>query len=131
MSRVPVGEVEFHLPLTDFHTSESEAGDKIVAAPSRKLFESHVALFRSGKSCHVYGLALVETEGLRRPLTRALLVGPIVDRADIAQRLPEGACWLRLGIMGDEGPLPTFRFFVGGAGGKSAFSVSRAESLQS
>jgi hypothetical protein len=101
-----------HLPLLDFHCPESSANDGVVLSVCRILFGCEVAIFRSGKSYHAYGLTILTQTELDQLLYRALLFAPIIDRAYVAHQLIEGGCALRLNCTVDKPIEPEFKFHL-------------------
>jgi hypothetical protein len=101
-----------HLPLLDFHCRESPENDRLVESVCRLLFDCTVAICRSGKSYHAYGLMAVTLDELRQFLYRALLFAPVVDRAYVAHQLIEGQCALRISPAPTKPFRPQVKFLV-------------------
>jgi hypothetical protein len=104
------GEVR-HLPMVDFHCAACAANDHLVRAVLKELgLPGYVA--KSGRSYHFYGCTLVDEAFMMNFLARALLFGPIIDRAWIAHQLIERACGLRISFGKEYATSPQIAFEV-------------------
>jgi len=115
----------YHLPLLDFHCSESAENDKLITNVCLELFQSPVLVLASGVSYHAIGTELVNDAGLRSYLTRSLFFAPIVDTRYVAHQMLEGACALRLSSSVDKPNLPKFKFLAHESGNSKALEMNK------
>jgi len=85
-----------HIPMLDLHCRVSHQNQDIVEEVVNLLDIGGGYILESGKSYHFYGVRLLSTDDLSSFLARALLFGPIVDRAWIAHQMIETSCALRI-----------------------------------
>lgn len=85
-----------HIPMLDFHIPANDVTYATVVKCINSLDVGKFAIVDSGKSFHAYGMSLLDASGLRKFLSRALLLSPIVDTRYIAHQLRDNQCKLRV-----------------------------------
>lgn len=85
-----------HIPMLDFHIPSNAVTYKTVVRCLNSLDVGNFMIVDSGKSFHAYGFTLLNANGLRSFLSRALLLSPIVDSRYIAHQLLCNQCKLRV-----------------------------------
>ena len=85
-----------HFRMLDFHLPCGRENQATAVASLDALRSGQGFLVESGKSYHFLGVDTVSSEELMAFLARALLLGPVVDRAWIAHQMLEGRCALRV-----------------------------------
>jgi len=95
-----------HIPFLDFHCPVSKRAEPLVLAVAKKIFCGSVLVLNSGHSYHAVGTTILKSTALTEFLARALLFGPIVDRAYIAHQLIEQRCALRISRGGHNNAIP-------------------------
>lgn len=95
-----------HMVLLDFHIPVSPKNEEVVAKVARKLLDYPSYILESGASYHLIGTELVSKETFLNILYKALLFGPVTDRAYIAHQLIEGRGALRFSKGGHNNMIP-------------------------
>ena len=95
-----------HLPMLDFHLPSGSENQATAVASLNAVRAGRGLLVESGKSYHFLGIDTVSSEELWAFLARALLLGPLVDRAWIAHQLLEGRCALRVSSRVGQANMP-------------------------
>ena len=85
-----------HFRMLDFHLPCGRENQATAVASLDTLRSGQGFLVESGKSYHFLGIDTVSSDELMAFLARALLLGPVVDRAWIAHQMLEGRCALRV-----------------------------------
>jgi hypothetical protein len=85
-----------HIPMLDFRFAATNKNEQLVTATLRALGVLPGYLLSSGNSFHYYGARLLSADQLRAFLARALIYGPVVDKAWASHQLIEGYCALRI-----------------------------------
>lgn len=87
---------QHHIPMLDFHIPSNDTTYETVVECLDSLEVGKFVIVDSGKSYHAYGLSLLNNDGLRNFLFRALLLSPIVDSRYVAHQLLDEKCKLRV-----------------------------------
>jgi hypothetical protein len=85
-----------HFPMLDFHPPPSAGVLPLIESACQRLFATPALVLLSGRSYHAIGTGLVSTDAYVDLLARAILLGPIVDRAYAAHQILERQGSLRL-----------------------------------
>jgi hypothetical protein len=99
-SRISCGGAYRHVPMLDLAERFSEAHLQALRGLMAEFEVGEFAVYHSGRSAHVYGLALLSDDRLRQFFARALLLNlpgkePLVDSRWIGHRLYAGYGSLR------------------------------------
>ena len=92
--------------MLDFHLPSGSENQATAVASLNAVRAGRGLLVESGKSYHFLGIDTVSSEELWAFLARALLLGPLVDRAWIAHQLLEGRCALRVSSRVGQANMP-------------------------